>query len=468
MDQFELQLERRIDRHVSSVVRPVDPWAVTLRAIDAAKGRGGLRGWLDRRARPDVLPRGRPVTAVALLLVLVALLASSVLLVGGETAKPIPPLDWPDLGLRATGSLVEPRACHTAVLLDDGRVLVVGGRDIDGNVVTGAELFDPATGTFRALDASTLAGDGASATKLRDGRVLIAGGRGRLPERDSRGFCTMYDPAETNGDEELATASLFDPDTGRIEPTGDLTTPRSGHIAVLLADGRVLLAGGNGVNTDGIHGPLRSAELYDPRTGAFEGTGSLSAARGWQRARSGIMTPTAITLPDGRVVVTGGMYAPDEPNPDTIFETDDVYDPVTGRFTSKPSSGLPPTSGPWILRTNCRFPCLFRFDPAIGERSVARQGGPDGRYHGINGGSAWLLSDDRLLLVTGREVGLHDLVEGASWYADSIVSTYRGSATATALADGRVLIAGGTDVLTDEGPGFVTGAAEIAGPAEPE
>jgi hypothetical protein len=41
----------------------------------------------------------------------------------------------------------------------------------------------------------------------------------------------------------------------------------------------------------------------------------------------------------------------------------------------------------------------------------------------------------------------------------------RRSASATPLADGRVLIAGGTDVVTDEGPAFVTGAAEIAGPA---
>lgn len=169
----------------------------------------------------------------------------------------------------------------------------------------------------------------------------------------------------------------------------------------------------------------------------------MSVDRGWMRALGGVRTPTAVVLADGRVVVTG-TSGPDEPEPD-VYDRDDVYDPATGRFMRANANDLPPADGTWILLTNAWQPWLFRFDPATDQRSARWEGSSRGD-RSLNGGSAWLLSGDRLLIVTGADVSLHDLVADASWTAVSAVTSYRRGSTATALADGRVLIAGGTDV----------------------
>jgi hypothetical protein len=75
------------------------------------------------------------------------------------------------------GSLAEARYAHTASLLPDGRVLVIGGRGEDDNTIASAEAWDPATGTFGPSGPLAKARDGHTATLLPDGRVLVVGGR---------------------------------------------------------------------------------------------------------------------------------------------------------------------------------------------------------------------------------------------------------------------------------------------------
>lgn len=217
----------------------------------------------------------------------------------------------------ATGALAQPRISHSAILLLDGKALVLGGSGVDGNPVASAELYDPAAGTWTSTGTSGSARSSATLTALLDGRILAAGGTGPGGK--------------------LASAELYEPSVGRRwTPTGSLRQSRSAHTATLLTDGRVLVAGGQtsldfftsrGPNCCNLT-PLASAEIYDPKTGAWTTTGSLQQARSFH---------TATVLPDGRVLVAGGFTAADPPdvtgNAQTTASTE-LYDPATGRWTT--------------------------------------------------------------------------------------------------------------------------------------
>lgn len=139
-----------------------------------------------------------------------------------------------------------------------------------------------------------------SATLLPNGTVLLAGGF----QEDGRG----HEPA-------IASAELYDPTTNTFTKTGNLQEPRSGHEAVSLPDGMVLVVGGWGASER-----LASAELYDPVTGHFQVTGHMAAPR------AGL---TATLLPNGTVLIAGGM-----PNSTTLQGVAEVYDPAKRSFTT--------------------------------------------------------------------------------------------------------------------------------------
>src|SRR6478609_1156308 len=143
-------------------------------------------------------------------------------------------------------SMHDRRADHTATLLPDGRVLIAGGMVENGIFLNSAELFDPAKGTFVATANMQSRRVGHSATLLPNGKVLIAGGlAGRIRE---------------GGPGNVATTEIYDPATGHFTPGPSMSTPRAGHDAVLLQNGKVLVAGGAGSGEQA----LTSAEIYDP------------------------------------------------------------------------------------------------------------------------------------------------------------------------------------------------------------
>ena len=176
------------------------------------------------------------------------------------------------------------------------KILVAGGFGGGEDAHATTELFDPAAGRFLPAARMGSARQSHTATRLQDGRVLIAGG-----------FTT----------DSLSSAELYDPLADRFEPTGSLTTARSGHTAVPLKDGRVLIVGGEGRGTTF----LASAEVYDPRTGTFTPTGSMMVPRS---------SHTANLLPDGRVLVCGGHQGRQAGI--QIYASAELYDPTTGRF----------------------------------------------------------------------------------------------------------------------------------------
>jgi Galactose oxidase, central domain/Kelch motif len=244
-----------------------------------------------------------------------------------------------------TGSLNVARLVHTETLLADGRVLVTGGwpdPPTHSGLLASAEIYDPATGTWTRTVNMNVARGAHTATLLLDGRVLVVGSRAST----SSSSAELYDPATGNwtltgstvtphygyhtatllpngmvlvagGHDTLshvsAYAELYDPATGTWTATGSLADARHDHRATLLDNGTVLVEGG--APRIGI---LASAELYDPATGTWTRTGSMNFAR-WRH--------TATLLPDGKVLVAGGI------NGGFSFTGAEIYDPATGTWT---------------------------------------------------------------------------------------------------------------------------------------
>ena len=238
------------------------------------------------------------------LVVLVAL-ASTALLVGAG------PVGAAEGSWVATGALSQARIAQTATLLVDGTVLVTGGRSSAG-ALTSAERYSPLTEQFTVTGSMATSRWSHTATLLADGRVLVTGG--------FTGFVSGNAQAVTD------TAELYDPATGTWTTTGSMLTRRALHSVFRLADGRVLVAGGRTCSgpppaTCDFTSRTNTAELYDPATGTWTPTGSMSFAR---------HTTSATALADGRVIVPAGFSAVD---PHDTSDTAEVYDPSTGTWS---------------------------------------------------------------------------------------------------------------------------------------
>jgi N-acetylneuraminic acid mutarotase len=210
-----------------------------------------------------------------------------------------------------------------------------------------------------------------------------------------------------DGIEMHRTAEVYDPASGTWSPTGSMTVPRREHTATLLPNGKVLVVSGDA----NVYSPRpSSAELYDPATGTW----SAAAAMATPRHRH-----TATLLPNGKVLIVGGA------NYDGVVGAPEVYDPATGTWSAAGSLGTP-------------------------------------RY----GHTATLLPDGKVLLVGGvsprsayvASAEVYDPTTG-TWSAAGFLATPRYRHTATLLPDGKVLISGGTAT------GAVLSSAEVYEPA---
>lgn len=198
---------------------------------------------------------------------------------------------------RAAANLLEPRLGHTATRLSDGRVLVAGGlqccKSIPGGVTqfaaATAEIYDPVADEFSVTGPMAAARAFHQATLLADGRVLVTGG------------------ATEDFANPPVTAEIWNLKTGAFTPAGQLRGPRQGHAAILLNDGRVLVTGGTDPRTPGV-----GLEI----TEALDLSGNWAAGPLLQPAWS---QSTALLLDDGKVLVFGGEDASGNPVARTLL-----------------------------------------------------------------------------------------------------------------------------------------------------
>ncbi|WP_257304640.1 Kelch repeat-containing protein [Geothrix campi] len=310
----------------------------------------------------------------------------SVLLAGGMESSQLERYLPASGAFVPTGDLGTKRWAHQASVLPGGGVLLTGGA-YGVSVLATAQVYEVGTG-LRTVGALTATRMLHAATELADGRILLTGG---LPATGSDIYAT-------------STSELFNPATGGFAASGSMASPRTGHTATRLPDGRILIAGGR--NSTCWYGCPEliwaSAELYDPATGTFTPTGRMTQAR---------YGHTATPLPDGRILIAGGT-TPDLPNTD-VSSSVEIYDPATATFAAA-GTMLRPRS-----------------------------------HH-----TATLLTDGRILLAHGRTQGegsiasatlevFDPLVARSTLLTSNLTTRYRHSATR--LLSGDVLLAGGTE-----------------------
>ena len=279
------------------------------------------------------------------------------------------------------GIMGRQRTQHAALLLNDGRALLVGGagviqakideQQIDQPLIE-TDVFDLSTGSWSFVGEISTPRDSVAAALLSNGSVLIAGGD------DGSGTDTSV----------LASAEVFDPATGQWSSAGSMSQPRQGHSMVPLDNGTALVAGG-----DAGDDPFQSAEIYDPSSGAWSGTDDMADAR--ERF-------AAVALQDGKVLVVGGGGTSGR------LASAELYDPSSGTWSSVAEMGTP------------------RLKPA----AVALQ---DGKVLIVGG------------LGAGQFLATAEVYNPATdtWSDAGSMETGRGFHTATLIDDGRVVVTGG-------------------------
>lgn len=327
-------------------------------------------------------------------------------------------------------SMSTARSSHTATVLKDGRVLVVGGQSSFTNSLSTAEIYDPASNTWSAGPSLPEARYGHTATRLLDGRVLVSEGE-------------RYDAA-TATRVSVSSSYIFDPITKTFaDVTSARSFARAGHTATLLGSGDVLLCGGQTASG----GSYIGCEIYQPATNTWVIPLLVDNPPKMAQARFG---HTATLLPTGNVLITGGYDSTTSTNLDTaeIFDVSTRRGTLTTKMTAvrggHAAAVLP--SGKILVAGGGGTASAEVFDSAsatwtagpslaVARRSLVPVALASGAPIFIGGGSG--------LVLTGKVDADRFDVNAMSWRPTPGMSVGRMQHAAVLLGDGRVLVTGG-------------------------
>jgi hypothetical protein len=403
----------------------------------------------------------------------------------------------------ATSMIAPDSFIYTSTLLHSGKVLVTGLLYASSSAapLAIAELYDPATNRWSRAGSMNVARKGAQAILLADGRVLVVGGANEAGQDQPRSLTSaeIYDPVantwsaagemKTNdggrydsyvlsplgngmalaagGGEDgmpASSAELFDPDTRSWSTTSRLTYARSGASATPLSDGRVLVLGGQGIS--GL--TLTTGEIFDPHTNRW----TLLTAT----LRSEHQRQAAVPLRDGRIFVTGWTdhWLPSDVE---IFDPTRSGTPPTpiatptgpGTWSSASSTTVPHANHTTTLLADGRVLVLgggFPGYPPVTTLEAAIAAGLGGEIYDPTTGrwsptsrgtgickcafTATLLASGRVLVV-GYGARLYDPALDR-WSPAGDMAIIRGGHVAVPLKDGRVLVAGGNTQIPPYDP----------------
>ena len=326
---------------------------------------------------------------------------------------------------------------HSSTLLEDGRVLVVGGKEKSYGSIGSAEIFDPKTASWlSAGNTLTPRGEGHTATLLSNGKVLITGGSGNN------------------------SSELYDPSQNSWSYTGNMNQPRKWASANLLEDGRVLVAGGDDSSRTGST-KLNSSEIYNPSKEIWIPTNPMNYAHSghsttfineklllvgkddaelfdpssetWSPAGKPVRArnkgSTATTMSNGKILITGGEWYRDATKTDLVSGV--------RRAASFGSGHVGPTAR-HRLTTIKPMSEVEIHDHSAGTWSSTESMSEARRHH-----VAIPLNDGRVIIVGSNKIEAFD-PDTSKWsQIGRLIHDHGESYTATLLQNGKLLVIGG-------------------------